>query len=98
MIPSNKAVSVYKHWEKPEHKEFSQNGHTVFRLYNAFTSAMRPNTSSGEENSNANIFTHFDRTVTLTTAFNAIAEAKKSNKKLDVMKNASEVMAMVKAA
>ena len=99
MIPSNKAISVYKHWEKPEHQEFRLNGHTVFRLYNAFTSAMRPTvTSQGESRSNANIFTHFDRTVGLTKAFEAIATAKKENKKLDIMKNASEVMSAVNAA
>jgi hypothetical protein len=60
---------------------------------------MRPTVNSKVEgHSNANIFTHFDRTVDLTNAFEAIAKAKKDNKKLDTMKNASQVMSLVEAA
>jgi hypothetical protein len=98
IIPQNKITHVHRHWEQPEYNEFSKNGHSVYRLFNSFTSAMRPSvpSSGGEANSNANIFTHFERTVGLTKAFEQIAKAKDEGKKLDVMKNASEVMQKIK--
>ena len=56
VLPSSRILPVIKEWEKPSFKEFEQDGYSMFRLKQAFTSVMKRN---------KNIFTTSKSTVKL---------------------------------
>ena len=57
-----------REWDEPSHEEHAQDGHTLWRLHNAYTEALKP--AGGER---ANVLPAWNRTVPATRFFDEVA-------------------------
>jgi hypothetical protein len=47
VVPVTRVPAILSEWRTPRHREFSQDGKTVWRLFNAFTEALKGSSPHG---------------------------------------------------